>query len=125
LQLMIHHRGEYLRPEDVARRWLSRNRLASVSAAYRILAKLAASGVLRRRRNPEGKSVYALPGAEGARGLLMHLPDGREIVMDDAELRPRIIQAALLAGVDVSKLEISISGCDQEAGLLKPVERSG
>lgn len=46
---------------------------------------------------------------EGNRGLTMRLPNGREIALDDAELRPQI-RAALLAGVDVSTLEISISG---------------
>lgn len=109
LQIMLHHRDEYLRPEDIARLWLNRNPLASVSAAYRVLAKLAEAGVLCRGRTPEGKAVYALPAAKGNRGLTLRLPDGREIALDDAELRPQI-RAALLAGVDVSTLEISISG---------------
>ena len=48
LKVMASHRGSYLRPEDVARRWIKADSMVSVTMAYRVLARLAEVGLLRR-----------------------------------------------------------------------------
>lgn len=48
LKVMASHQGSYLRPEDVARRWIKADSMISVTTAYRVLARLAEVGLLRR-----------------------------------------------------------------------------
>lgn len=100
----------FVRPEVLFRIWVKNKGHANISTIYRSLTDLSKAGVILRARDPQGRSVFAVPRDDPAESGVFLCLHGREpIPLQDAALRAYIEQAAQAAGIDLGDAPLHIS----------------